>query len=137
MGKLNGTIEDVCALIGFTATTRLINWFGGSNVYVPGDPTDDHTLACLIGPSGMRALCAEFGDSAIWIPAAIEDETVSVKKQIAELFLSGGGSLDVSKATGLSQRHVQRIRRELESVGVLPQVLGSGCKKNAQRKMGG
>lgn len=122
--KPNSNIEDVCAVIGFNATTRLIAWFGGNNVYVPSEASDDHTLACLIGAPALRALCREFGDSSVWIPATAHDVNVAVKRDVARLLRRGAGSLEVSKETGLSQRSVQRIRRELEELRLLPQVLG-------------
>ena len=128
--KLNGTIEDVCALIGFNATTKLIAWHGGRNIYVPSSASDSHPLAGLIGLSAMRALCAEFGDSILWIPPESVYPNTDTKKSIAGIIKAGGGTLDASKATGLSQRHVQRIRRELEELGVLPSVLGTPKNSN-------
>lgn len=136
MAQPNSTIEDVCAVIGFTATTRLIDWFGGNNIYVPSEPSDDHTLACLIGMPAMRALCLEFGDLTVWIPSTVHTEHIATKKQVAELFRKGGGSRAVSAATGLSQRHVQRLRRELEESGLVPQVLTKNVRENAPEKTG-
>lgn len=137
MPSTNTTIEDVCAVIGFTATAKLIDWFGGHNIYVPSHASDDHTLACLIGMPAMRALCAEFGDGTIWIPATVHTERVVVKKQVAELFKQGGGSRSVSDATGLSQRHVQRIRLELEEAGLLPQLLNQDATHQQNANLGG
>lgn len=137
MAQPNSTIEDVCAVIGFTATTRLIDWFGGNNIYVPSEPSDDHTLACIIGMPAMRALCLEFGDLTVWIPSTVHTAHIATKKQVAELLRKGGGSRSVSDATGLSQRQVQRIRRELEEFGLLPQVLTKNTGGNAPEKTGG
>ena len=78
----------------------------------------------------MRALCAEFGDSILWIPPESVYPNTDTKKSIAGIIKAGGGTLDASKATGLSQRHVQRIRRELEELGVLPSVLGTPKNSN-------
>lgn len=123
MAQPNSTIEDVCAVIGFTATVRLVDWFGGNNIYVPTEASDDHTLSCLIGLPALRALCLEFGDLTVWIPATVHSEHLEIKKQVAQMLRNGGGSRSVAEATGLSQRHVQRLRRELEDAGLLPQVL--------------
>ena len=81
MAQPNSTIEDVCAVIGFTATTRLIDWFGGNNIYVPSAPSDDHTIACLIGMPAMRALCLEFGDLTVWIPSTVQTEKKKTKRE--------------------------------------------------------
>ena len=42
----------------------------------------------------------------------------------------------MSDATGLSQRHVQRLRRELEESGLVPQVLTKNVRENAPEKNG-
>ena len=69
MQRPNTTIDDVCATIGFSATIRLVGWFGGSNVYVPEQVDDGHKLAAVLGISAARALCSEFGSQTIWVPA--------------------------------------------------------------------
>ena len=42
-------MDDVCAIIGFSATVRLIAWHGGSHIYVPGEATPGHPLVALMG----------------------------------------------------------------------------------------
>jgi hypothetical protein len=125
--RANRTIDDVAAIIGFSATVRLIQWHGGSNVYVPGTATPDHPLAALMGEPALRALVDEFGDQTVWVPNDVARADIEVKKSVAKLVLKGRGSLEISTELGISQRQVQRIRRELEDSGLLPKILGENA----------
>ena len=42
--RANTNIDDVAAIIGFSATVRLIQWFGGSNIYIPGEATRNRAI---------------------------------------------------------------------------------------------
>lgn len=121
--KQNTNIEDVAAIVGFGATLRLIQWYGGGNLYVPGEPIPDHPLIGLIGPAALRALCAEFGGQSIWIPREATRPDIEVKKSVAKLVLKGWGSMAIGLKLKISQRQVQRVRRELEDEGLLPKIL--------------
>ncbi len=65
MERANGTLEDVAAEIGYTATSRLVAWFGGANLYVPATATEDHAVARLIGFPAFRRLVAEYGGTTL------------------------------------------------------------------------
>ena len=123
-------LEDVAALIGFGATLRLIEWYGGSSVYVPDQPSEDHVLARLMGYPALRALSSEFGCQTIWIPEAPIRAQIETKRDVARRIIRGEGSTAISTALGISVRQVQRIRRELEDVGILPRILGGSQYKD-------
>jgi hypothetical protein len=121
--RANTCIDDVAAIIGFSATVRLIQWYGGRNIYIPSEASAGHPLAALMGESALRALCGEFGDQTLWVPSAAEQADLATKKSVAKLVLKGRGSLAISVELGITQRQVQRIRRELEAAGLLPKIL--------------
>lgn len=125
MRKENDSFEDVCALIGYTATTILISWAGGSNLFVPEKATEDHYLAWLIGMPSFRALCSEYASTTIWVPANPINSRIAVKRRIAKMIQGGHGSRAIMQEIPIGERALQRIRRELEMAGVLPMVLGS------------
>jgi hypothetical protein len=125
----NSTIDDVCAIIGWSATVRLVTWFGGSNIYVPSTADPGHPLASLMGLPALRALCHEFSDQTLWIPATTSKADLEVKKAVAKALLKGRGSLAISIEVGISQRQVQRIRRELEDAGLVPKILSENAQE--------
>lgn len=134
MQRPNTTIDDVCAAIGFTATVTLIRWSGGTHIYIPGTASDDHVLARLIGLPAMRALVREFGNETLWVPdspGGQHQAADALKKRVRGLVLEGKGTAATATELAISHRHVQRIRRELEAAGLLPEAL----PKNAPEKV--
>jgi hypothetical protein len=124
--RANTNLDDVCHLVGFSATIRLIEWHGGGHIYVPDQATPDHPLAKLMGESALRALCDEFGGQMVWVPADVAGQhraALDQKKQVARRYLKGEGSDTIAQALDISRRQVQRIRRELETAGILPVIL--------------
>lgn len=132
--KPNTNIDDVAAIIGFSATVRLIQWYGGRNIYVPDQASPGHPLVALMGESALRALCSEFGNQTLWVPASTERADVALKKSVAKAVLKGRGSAEISAELGISQRQVQRLRRELEDAGLLPTLLSEISREKPQEK---
>lgn len=118
--RSNTNIDDVAAIIGFSATVRLIHWFGGSNIYVPDKARPGHPLATLMGEPALRALCDEFGSQTLWIPQALERSDMALKKAVAKGLLKGRPPLRIAEELGITIRHLQRLRKELEDAGLLP-----------------
>ena len=118
----NSVIDDVCGLIGFSATVRLIEWYGGRHVYVPEVPSDDHPLALLLGATALRALSRDFGSSMIWVPKDVSGKRrqgIRTKKNVARLLNRGCIVEQVALELGLSARQVQRISTELLKLGLI------------------
>lgn len=116
-------LDDVCALIGFAATSRLIAWHGGEHIYVPVEATPEHALAALMGDSALRALVDEFGGQTLWIPADIagaDRQNIQNKRAVAKLTNKGRSPQEIAVELGLSSRHVMRIIAELRSRGLIP-----------------
>jgi hypothetical protein len=136
----NSTIDDVCALVGFSATVRLITWYGGSNLYVPTAPGEDHLLKALLGENSLARLIEEFGGTTVWVPSSLSGQHTAadaLKRQVRDLMLKGHGSRVIAEIVGTSQRQVQRIARDLEEAGLLPVILCTPREtsgKNPQEK---
>lgn len=122
MAMPNSSIEDVCGVIGFTATVTLIEWYGGCNIYVPGEATESHPLALLVGMPALRALCREYGSETVWVPREASAPKAASKRQVADALRSGSTIPQVAATMGLSERQVQRVRKDLEQRGVLAEM---------------
>lgn len=139
MQRPNTTLDDVCALIGFTSTVTLIRWYGGTKVYIPGTAGADHVLARLIGLPAMRALVREFGNESLWVPdspGGQHQAADALKKRVRTMVLEGWSTSSIAAELAISNRHVQRIRRELEDAGLLPESLPKNQGENAPEKHG-
>jgi hypothetical protein len=122
MLRPNTTIDDVCAILGFTATVRLIQWCGGSNLYVPASPQPDHMLVALLGEKRLAKLIEEFGGTTLWVPNHLSGQHQAadqLRRQVWELLQAGQGTRVIAEVVGTSQRQVQRVRGELEREGLL------------------
>lgn len=116
----NTAMDDVVAVIGWSAAVRLVSFFGGSNLYVPGEPDERHPLVALMGWPAFRALCESFGDSTIWIPQSTARPELERRRDIAKALLKGETVQSIADRMGLTPRHVMRVRAELVKTGLLP-----------------
>lgn len=103
----------------------MVQWFGGTNVYIPAEPDDDHTLMVLLGRVVMQRLIDEFGGTTIWVPeiGGKHSDADTLKREVRRLVLQGHGTRAISERLDISQRHAQRIRLELEAARMLPKIL--------------
>lgn len=116
-------MDDLCALVGWTRSVALVRWFGGSNLYVPAEPSASHPLATLLGLDVMRRVVDEFACQTVWIPADLGGRYANgdqAKQAVSRLILRGMGTRDIADRLDMSQRQVQRLRAELEAAGMLP-----------------
>lgn len=123
LDRLNGIVEDLGAVIGYSATALLVDWFGGGNLYVPQVADEGHAICKIIGLPAFRRLCQEWGGQEVWLPLGYQREQDRRDRMIAVLLELGLGSKQVAAIAGMSDRHVQHIRFRLESLGVLPLIL--------------
>lgn len=116
----NTTLDDLAAIIGFTATARLAAWFGGKNLYVPAEVAPDSVLVSLIGMSAARRLQKEFKRQWLAMPSlaiALRDSRYAT---ICDLMQSEMPLTMVATQMDMSLRRVQQLRVEFEVLGLLP-----------------
>jgi hypothetical protein len=141
MNQKNTTLDDLSALIGFSATVKLAAWFGGISLWIPDVVEEGQVLVRLVGMSSAAKLTQEWGCSFVYMPPlnAYEDEVQ--RRQIGRMLEKGFGSKEIARHNRLSERRVQQLARELEQQGlieiVVPRKLGRPSNKNAVGKEGG
>jgi hypothetical protein len=133
MEMRNTTLDDICCVLGFSATLKLAAWFGGTNhnLYVPGTVDEKHVIAKLVGVPAFRRLVDEWGNEHLSIPLAHEHEIDRRNRRIRDLLLEGKGAKEISGITGVTERRVQQLRREMESMGLLPLILPGNSTETA------
>ena len=128
----NTTLDDVAAVIGFTATLRLSAWFGdGGNLYVPETVSEDQLLPKLIGISSAKKLSAEWGKQHLSLPRLRAYEDYVKKRIIARMLEHKMSTREIAVHIRMSERRVQQIARELEGAGLIDIILPV---KNQQEK---
>lgn len=113
MGMRVTTLDDLSAVIGYTATRIVAAWFPGRQLYVPARAYPEHPLALLIGFPALRALVEEYAVETFWIPWQEEDDRFRRDRRIAEMLVAGSTPGEIGEAVGLSARRVEQIRRDL------------------------
>lgn len=134
----NTTLDDVSAVIGFSATLRLAAWFGGrtQNLYVPQEAADGQVLVLLLGMDNAQRLSREWGGQMLAIPGIGDYEDMQRKRHVGRMFEKGFGTREIASQMRLSERRVQQICRELEVAGLIPVQGPKLPRKNAPENGG-
>ena len=127
-------LDDVCSVVGYTATRVLAAWFGGTNVMVPRQALDEHPLSLLLGASAYRALVREFAGHVISVPKADDEWRYYRDRVIAERFADGATPAQIAIEMNLTPRRVEQLRTDLVERGWLR--YASGYQGPARRGPG-
>lgn len=129
----NGILEDISAVIGFHATTRLVALFGEPdrprNLLIPVEPVQDHPITLAIGLPAMRMLVREWGGQVIALCANADEDHAWLVRAVAAMIGNGMPAKKISGIIGRTERQVRRLRSEAEELGLLPLVLKAGGKR--------
>lgn len=111
LDSLPASIRDVAEAVGVRLALKLIELFGGLDLYVPHTLREDHPLMAL-GADDASALCEALGGETIYVPrmAAGPRRTGDV----ANLAAAGRTRAQIARALGITQRHVRRLARRGE-----------------------
>lgn len=124
MRSQNGILEDISAEIGYTATTTLIDYLGGTSLYVPQEATAGHVIAKLIGLSAAKRLTLAYGNEVLNLPFDYRRERNQRNRLIGALIAKGTNHAEIARIAGISTKQVGHVRVELEQVGLLPMLIG-------------
>lgn len=123
MQTQNTTLDDISAVIGFTATVRLAAWYGnGNNLFVPNTVEDGQVLVVLIGRSAAERLTMEFGGTHLAVPRITSYEEDMRRQRVCAMLGKGFSTREVSRHERMSERRVQQICREMELAGLMAPV---------------
>jgi hypothetical protein len=123
MTDSNTWLEDIAADIGYSATAKLVGWYGGGNLSVPTTANVDSTIHKLIGERAFAVLVREYGGQIIPIPNDALRDDVRRDRIICEMLLKGLSLRDISQFCGMGTRNVLHIKARLEQSGLLPMIL--------------
>ena len=126
----NTTMDDIAAVIGFTAAVRLRTWFSGRNLYVPPEMTEDNVLARLLGMSVAKRLSDEWPGEHLAVPQDLDDRISDRRRAFVWRLLRKGvpantTTLAAAEALGITRRRAEQIVKELENAGMIER---EGCR---------
>lgn len=121
MEPKNTILDDICADIGYTATTVLVAWYGGTVLYVPRIPHPEHPLSKLLGKSAFSRLVRAVGDERdIFIPKNVISARYERWRDIRNLSVAGKTPSEIAEKVSMSVEQVNNICRTLAEHGLLP-----------------
>lgn len=136
MTQQNTTLDDLAALVGFSATIKVAAWYGGLNVFVPRFVKPDQVLVRLLGESAAKRLCDEWGGCFLAVPPLNAYENEVQRRQIGRMLEQQFGCKEIARHNRLSERRVQQIARELEVSGLIRIVVPRKRGPKAGQKLG-
>lgn len=122
MDQKNTVLDDISAEIGYTATTVLVAWYGGTVLYIPRTVTEDHPLCKILGIQAFTRLVNAFsGDFRdVFIPKNSLFMRYERWRDIRKMTLAGEPLDSISESTGLTVPQVVNVRKALVEHGLLP-----------------
>jgi len=121
---MNTTLDDIAAVIGFTATIRLAAHYGGRDMNVPVAVSDKHMIAKLVGMSALQRLHAEWAGERVTMPTLGLVATDLRNARILRDLMAGVNLGVIAERESLTNRRVEQLRRAFEADGLLPMILG-------------
>lgn len=112
-------LDDVCAVIGYTATRILAAWFGGQRLWLPREHRTDHPLNLLIGQSATKKLVEAFPGERLALPSASDDARYKRDRLVAEMLSLGASPGAIAQCVDLTPRAVEALRVDLTERGWL------------------
>lgn len=123
MEHQNGILEDIGAEIGFEATSELVAWFGGAQLYVPEVVTDEHPICRVIGLRRFERLVAMLGGETISLPENRRYDRSRRNRAIAAMVAEGYSDNAIADRHGITPNQIKNIRVKAEQLGILPMIL--------------
>lgn len=102
-------IQDLAETVGPAIVAKLMAHFGGRDIKIPKAPPDDHPLVIALGAADARTLC-EAAAGELYVPHGRRSR--SVRAEVRALTARGMSRTEIAKWTGVSVRHVRRVRQD-------------------------
>ncbi|MEP9402056.1 hypothetical protein [Sphingomonas sp. VNH70] len=120
MMQLPGVLATIAEVASVEAALELAKVRGGTQVYFPAVPANDHWLCRLIGRPEARAvcerLCQGFAGMRVDIPLGPTGRAARGRDQVDTMLREGRSERDIALATGYTARAIRRRRAALAIV---------------------
>ncbi len=124
--RLPGILSEIADVAGEHAAIAIAQARGGTQVYFPPVPADDHWICRLIGKTAAMRVCdqmtAGVGPRRVDVPLGPTGNVADMTKKRAtvdRMIIAGRSERDIALATGYTTRQVRRRRANLREDGQL------------------
>lgn len=110
---------DVLSVAGRVAgeavARKLVEYLGGSRVYVPAKPKPNSGLLVkAVGLEAARKLAEEWGGTIVLVPLGVGFDQASRRRHIGNMLAAGKSVQAIARALKVHERTVERIKRKLD-----------------------
>lgn len=118
MTALPGVLAEIAAIAGDAAALAIADARGGTEVYIPPIPDEDHWLSVMIGRDAARAVAYRLtqgvGGRRIELPMGPVGHGARIRARVDEMLRQNRSERDICIATRYSIRGVRRRRALLK-----------------------
>lgn len=121
MNRLPGVLGDIADCAGLAAALAVAQARGGTQVYIPPEPGEDHWLVEVIGLEAARTVAERLtcgvGGLRVDLPLGPAGCAARVRAEVDRLLGLGRSERDIALATRYSIRGIRRRRAQLGLAG--------------------
>jgi hypothetical protein len=103
------TAQEICEIVGFDATLRLIEDHGGTKLYIPAELPEDHFLIELLGEEKAKKLCWHYSTLQVSVPVANQMKATARYRAIVALRQQGYSKTKLARLFQLTERRIEQI----------------------------
>lgn len=113
-------LDDLCAIVGYSATRTLTVWFRGRYLCVPREFRESLPLNSLIGAAATARLVKQAAGDRFFVPRVPDDSGSLLRmRSLAEALAAGHDLAAAAERAGLSRWRAYRVQKQLEDSGWL------------------
>lgn len=117
MTVLPGVLAEIADVAGEDAALAIAKYRGGTEVYVPPVPANDHWLCRLIGRDQARAVCDRLtcgvGPRRVVLPLGPTGAQAETRAQVDAMIADEMSERDIALRTGYTIRGIRKRRKKL------------------------
>lgn len=114
---LPGVLGEIADVAGEEAALAIAAVRGGTQIYIPPEPDNDHWLCRLVGRDAARAICDQLtcgvGPRRVDLPLGPTGHAAKNRAKVDAMIADNCSERDIALATGYTIRAVRRRRAML------------------------
>lgn len=104
-----GVFHELRTMIGAEKTAEMVQWLGGTCLYIPSKHTAEHSITTWLGLELSQKVCAEFGGLSIEIPRMVELKRTERNAQIIADRTDGLSINKIARKYEMTARNIRNI----------------------------
>lgn len=117
MVALPGILAEIAEVAGEDAALAIAKARGGTQIYIPPTPANDHWLCRLIGREEARAVCDHLtcgvGPRRVDLPVGPMGAAAKIRAKVDRMIADDRSERDIALATGYTIRAIRKRRAKL------------------------